>query len=152
MIKKQKNRIEIKRHLTIIVALVCVVSFVAVFLLSSAHFTNHAHGHADSAGVSANTCQRTLSPVCECGTEVPFMQVQTQAKSGINSHAHSEMHTDCSVCVFIQKTVNQVRQFSASTATVILTDTNIFALFALCVFFALVGLSTPVKLKNKTTN
>ena len=154
MIKKQKTKIEFKRQLMRIAALVCVVCFVVVFLISSAHFANHAQGHAGSAGVSANACQRTLMPECECevGFSLTQLQIQTYISHNIHSHSHSETHSDCLVCVFIQKTVNQARQFSAAVTAVSIIDTSILALFALCVILGLVGLSTPVKLKIRTNN
>jgi hypothetical protein len=152
MNKKQKTRIEFKRHLKITIALVCVVCFVAVFLLSSAHFSNHAQDHAESAGLGTNTCQRTLLPECECAPGLPLMPMQIQANYSFHSHSHSEAHVDCLVCVIIQKIVNQVRQVNASASIAVLTDTNIFAFFALCLFLALAGLSTPVKLKSRTNN
>ena len=160
MIRTQQTKIELKRQLKIIVALVCVVCFVAVFLISSAYFTNHTHSHSGSASasVSSNACQRTLMPVCECETGLSLMHVQIQTYSNsipyFHYHSHSpvEAHSDCLVCVFIQKTVNQIRQFNTAVIAAISTDTNILAVFALCVLLALAGLSTPVKLKSRTNN
>ena len=152
MSKKQKTKIKIKRRIMKIAVLVCVVCFVAVFFISSAHFTTHAQDRAGRENVSANVCQRTLLPECECSTGIPLVQMQNQADSFFHSHNHSEAHIDCLVCILILKTVNPVRYFNAVVTTVMLTDTNVFAFISLCIILALAGLSTPVKLKSRTNN
>ena len=142
MSDKQINCINIKRHIKMIIAVVCVVCFIAVFIVSAIHFSDHSSSTAQAFG----PCQRTLMPECLCETGV------AQQRMLFQSHTHNESHVDCFVCVIVSKTVDQIRYFSAAAADFLIYDLSILILIGLFFILTLTGIPTPVKLKNRTNN
>jgi len=132
-----------KQQIKMIIAIICVVCFVAVFLVSTIHFSTHT-GHAT---ISTRSCQRTLMPECRCDSAAtPVAPVRIQ----IPAHVHSESHGDCFICAIVQKTFEQIRQLSMTEIPVF--DIGLLILTGLFFMFVLTGVSTPVTLKTRTNN
>jgi len=149
MFRKKVFGMSKKRQVKMIIAIICGVCFVAVFLVSAIHFG----GHAGHANLSVKSCQRTLMPECRCdsaGTPVAPVRIQIQSLTQTQTHVHSGSHVDCFVCVIVQKTVEQVRQLSV--AEIMISDLGLLILTGLCFMFIISGVSTPVKLKTRTNN
>jgi len=132
----------IKRQIGKVVALVCAVCFIAVFLFSAIHFADH----SGDAGQSANTCQRTQMPECKCEAGI------TQMRAQIQTHAHNELHIDCFVCVLVQKSVDKTKQLIIASTDILLADPGLLIFAGFCFLFLFAGYYTPVKLKTRTNN
>jgi len=132
-----------KQKIMMIIAIVCIVSFAVVFLVSAIHFNAH-KTHTGNAGISSGPCQRTLMPECRCDPVVAPVSIQ------IKTHAHNESHIDCYVCVIVQKTVDQTRLLGV--AEILVSDTGLLILTGIGLLFILTGVPTPVKLKTRTNN
>jgi len=144
MFVKKKFDMSKKRQAMMIIAIICVVCFVVVFLVSAIHFSSH----TGLANISARSCQRTLMPECRCDSAGAPVRVQIQSLT--QAHVHGGSHVDCFVCVIIHKTVEQIRQLSVSE--ILISDLGLLILTGLCFMFITSGVSTPVKLKTRTNN
>jgi len=129
-----------KRHLKIIIAIICVVCFAAAFIVSAIHY-NIQTGNSSSSVIS---CQRTLMPECKCDSTFAPIRIQLQ------NHLHNGSHVDCFVCVIVQKCVNQIKQSSAAEALIF--DLDLLILTGICFMLITAGVQTPVKLKTRTNN
>ena len=143
MFGKKKFDMNKKQQVKMIIAIVCVLSFAVVFLVSAIHFSSHTT-HAGSAKISTGPCQRTLVPVCRCASVI------TPASVKLSTHVHNESHVDCYICVIVQKTIEQTRLLSV--AEILVSDLNLFILTGIILMFILVNVPTPVTLKTRTNN
>jgi len=139
---KRKKSINIRQHIKKITALICLLCFIAVFLVSAIHFT----ANAGFAGQAASPCQRTLMPECRCETGI------TQLRLTVQTHVHNDSHVDCFICVIVHKIVDQTRQMSTAAVDIILSNTGIMAFTGSLILFMLAVFYTPVELKTRTNN
>ena len=142
----QKRNTISRQQVKKIVAVVCVVCFIAVFLLSTVHFRNH----TDYANQTTTSCKRTLLPECKC--ETILIQARTTIQVQAQSHSHNELHIDCMVCVIVQKTIDQTRQLSITLTDFLFANISLLIFIALGTLFLLISVSSPIKLKTRTNN
>jgi len=142
MNEKKKSNINIKQQVKKIIALVCAVCFIIVFMFSTVHFI----GHADETSPGTGACKRTLQPECKCDPVIAQLRMQ------VETSAYNETHVDCFVCAVVHKTIDQTRQLSAAAGEVLLSDINLLILAGLFTLFIFAGGFTPVKLKTRTNN
>ena len=124
------------------VALTCAFCFFAVFLLSSTLLIVHAtHDHEP-----VTICQRTLLPECKCENPLAPVQPLTQANEDSGSHM------ECTVCLAINKTSDQIRQQFIVVNGTVHTDLSLLITTMFGLLIALSGTGTPVMLKTRINN
>ena len=141
MFDMQKVKASFLQHRKKVVALACLVCFFLVFILSAALSSHSNHDH-----VPAAMCRATLGSDCNC--EGPLIQTQ----AFILLHEHNHLHVDCSICAFLNKTINQVRHFSDAVAVVVQAEAGLFTIAILGFLLLISGTGTPVDLKTRTNN
>ena len=136
-LNKSKN----KHHMKVI-AFICAICFIVVFMLSAFILIAHSlHNHE-----SANMCRRTSMPECKCENPIP----QVRPMLTMNQYKHP--HIDCSICAFVHKTINQIRQLIAANTGIAQLDIDLIVFAALGISMLLSGTNTPVELKTRTNN
>ena len=143
MIGNQGSRIKSKQQIKKLIALVCVVGFVLMIIMSAFHFTDHT-SNSTKIGQRLNSCHRTQMPECRCNVGITQMRFQ------FKTHIHNDSHIDCFICVIIQKTVELTRQ--TGVAEIPTLDLGLLILAGVGFMFILAGSTTPVKLKTRTNN
>ena len=133
-----------------VVACVCAVSFVIVFIFSAALMMKYAaHDHWNVPG-----CRSKLTPALNCVINDGQTQLHTRANTpaGTEAEPHNNAKAGCLACAMVQKTVDQLRQLSSIVCSSAPSDAALLVLAALCLLSMLAGPLTPVRLKIKNNN
>ena len=131
-----------KQRIRGVVALVCAVCFIAVFIFSAVTFATHAQ-HKNEI---ASGCQQTL--LHDCINESTAVKIQIS----LQTYENYELHNDCLACAFIHKTINQIRHAGLTVTEVLSADTSLYLLAALCIPASLLSINSPIELKTKSNS
>jgi len=106
-----------------VVVLVCSFFIILTLLASNTiHIAHAGHEHEYDTG-----CPVTLMPECKCDNNDDLVQFVAQTFSRVaipeETKTHSNLESDCMICIVIEKNTNRLRQSQAAAETV--TDSSI---------------------------